>query len=284
MTVVRLDVEGFLARAGAFLVQREAEHNLILGLAARLASDPLLYGSEPPYLAVAERQGAVVAVALRTPPHGLVLSEVDDDRALEELAADVRDVYDSLPSALGPVAAVRRFVELWQTRGGIPGRLAISERIYRAGSVTHPTQVSGRCRPYAKADRELTLRWLAAFVEEALPEGSQESVAGILEHRLADPGGGFVLWEDGEAVSLAGFGGPTPNGIRIGPVYTPPELRGHGYASALVADLTASLLAGGRRFCFLFTNLANPTSNSIYPRVGFEPVTDVDLWLFAASA
>jgi hypothetical protein len=90
-----------------------------------------------------------------------------------------------------------------------------------------------------------------------------------------------VLWEDGEPVSLAAAGGPTPNGIRIGPVYTPPELRGRGYASALVAELTRVQLEGGRRFCFLFTDLANPTSNRIYQRVGYEPVTDVDQWSFA---
>ena len=79
---------------------------------------------------------------------------------------------------------------------------------------------------------------------------------------------------------FAGFGGRTPNGIRIGPVYTPPEQRRRGYGSALTAALTQQLLDGGRRFCFLFTDLANPTSNSIYQRIGYRPVTDVDLWAF----
>ena len=75
-------------------------------------------------------------------------------------------------------------------------------------------------------------------------------------------------------VSLAGHAGETPNGARVGPVYTPPELRGRGYASALTAALTEQLLER-RRFCFLFTDLANPTSNSIYQRIGYRPVTDV---------
>jgi len=97
---------------------------------------------------------------------------------------------------------------------------------------------------------------------------------------VADPDGGIVVWEEGEPVSLAGFGGPTPNGIRIGPVYTPPGLRRRGYASALTAALTQQLLDGGRRFCFLFTDLANETSNSIYQRIGYRPVSDVDQWSF----
>jgi predicted GNAT family acetyltransferase len=79
---------------------------------------------------------------------------------------------------------------------------------------------------------------------------------------------------------MAGFGGLTPNGIRIGPVYTPPDERRRGYGSALTAALTQQLLDGGRRFCFLFTDLANPTSNRIYQQIGYRAVSDVDLWVF----
>ena len=93
------------------------------------------------------------------------------------------------------------------------------------------------------------------------------------------------LWEDaGEAVALAGTTGPTPRGIRIGPVYTPPDRRGHGYASNLVAEVSQRQLASGRSFCFLFTDLANPTSNHIYQTIGYVPVVDVDQYHFPAQA
>ena len=134
-------------------------------------------------------------------------------------------------------------------------------------------------RPYDESDYETAGRWFDEFVAEALPEGSPEP-AGVLDRRLAEPGGGLAFWDDGAAVCIAGYGGPTPNGIRIGPVYTPPELRGRGYASALTAGVTQELLDGGKRFCFLFTDLANPTSNRIYERIGYRPVTDVDQWAF----
>ena len=89
------------------------------------------------------------------------------------------------------------------------------------------------------------------------------------------PDSGFVLWEDeGEPVSATGFGSPTPNGSRIGPVYTPPERRGHGYASVLVAEVSQAQLDAGKRFCFLYTDLANPTSNKIYVDLGYERVCD----------
>jgi predicted GNAT family acetyltransferase len=91
---------------------------------------------------------------------------------------------------------------------------------------------------------------------------------------LANAQAGIALWVDGEPVSMAGFSGPTPHGIRIGPVYTPPERRRRGYASALVAALSAKLLAEGRDYCFLYTDLANPTSNKIYTDVGYEHVCE----------
>ena len=83
---------------------------------------------------------------------------------------------------------------------------------------------------------------------------------------------GYRIWEDGEPVSFTGFGGPTASGIRIGPVYTPQHLRRRGYATALVAEVSRDLLARGHRFCFLYTDLANPTSNAIYQGIGYRLV------------
>ena len=69
--------------------------------------------------------------------------------------------------------------------------------------------------------------------------------------------------------------------MRVNAVYTPPGLRGRGYASACVAALSQKLLDEGRRYCFLFTDLANPTSNRIYQAVGYEAVVDVDEYKFS---
>jgi uncharacterized protein len=275
------EADGFLEHAGEFLAAREAEHNLILGLSSRLRREPLLFG-EAPYLAIVEERGRVVAAALRTPPHHLALSEIDDERAIEAIAIDVRAVFESVPGAVGPIQAVARFAELWQDATGARGHRALAQRIFRADRVEAPVGVPGSMRSYEESDREMGSRWFDEFVAEALPEGQPEP-AGMLERRLADPEGGLVFWEDGEAVCMAGYGGPTPNGIRIGPVYTPPDLRGRGYGSALTAALTQQLLDGGRQFCFLFTDLANPTSNSIYQRIGYRPVADVDQWAFGPA-
>ena len=273
------DANEFLERAGPFLLEREAEHNLIFGIAGRLRTDPRTYG-EDPYFAIASEDERVLGVVLRTPPHNLILSLVDDESALEPLAADVRSTFASLPGAIGPSSAAAAFVRIWQAQTGATGRIAMRERTYRAEEAIVPEGVPGSMRPYEKRDRELVIGWMDAFVKEAMPTAPPEDATGWLDRREADPESGIVIWEDGGPVSFGGFGGPTPNGIRIGPIYTPPDLRRRGYASALTATLTAQLLESGRRFCFLFTDLANPTSNSIYQRIGYRPVADFEQWAF----
>lgn len=274
-------VDRFLDHAGEFLGEREAEHNLMLGLSSQLRRAPRMYG-EDPYLAVVEDDGRVVGAVLRTPPHNLILSELDDERAIEPIVAAVRAEFASLPGVVGPKERAAQFAEAWEAATGAKARLEIAQRVFRVDRVDAPEGVSGRMRSYEPSDRALATRWMDAFVAEALPETAPhpESSDEMVARRQEDPNGGLVFWEDGETVSFAGYGGLTPNGIRIGPVYTPPELRGRGYGSALTAALTQQLLDGGRRFCFLFTDLANPTSNSIYQRIGYRPVSDVDAWAF----
>jgi predicted GNAT family acetyltransferase len=277
------DAGEFVDRAKEFLTDREAEHNLILGLCARLRHEPRLYGADP-YFAVAERRGSVVAAALRTPPHNVVLSQVDDGDAVEPLAADAHSVFaTAVPGVVGPTHATERFAHVWHSLTGAGAHRVMAQRIYRAEEVTPFPTVPGRMRLYGEDDRALVVGWLEAFTAESLHESPVEPAAALVDRRLSEPEGGLVLWEDSVTVSLAGFTGPTPNGIRVGPVYTPPEYRRRGYATALVGELTRSLLTHGRRFCFLFTDLANPTSNSIYQRVGYRPVTDVDQWAFEYS-
>lgn len=277
------DAASFYQRAEPFLLAHEAEHNLQLGICTTLLRQPDVYPL-PPYLGVVEEDGEVIAVALRTPPFNLVLSLIPRaDRGPEVLgllAPDVAVDHPDLPGVLGPSAWSEAFAGLWQAQTGQAYRQSMRERIYALTVVRPPAGVSGRMRRATEADRALLERWLAAFADEALggdePMDPQEWVT----RALASPLRTVCLWDDGQPVSLACAGNPTPNGIRVGPVYTPPELRGRGYASACVAELSQQQLDGGRRFCFLFTDLANPTSNHIYQTIGYEPVSDVALYRF----
>ena len=271
------EVDEFLDVVGAFLGAREAEHNLIFGVCSSVRETPEAY-TGPPYFAVVTDGDIVVAAAIQTPPFRLVLSEVDDPEAIEVLVGDVAD--RDLPGVLGPVEVVRAFVEERAAQGGPTARISESERIFRLTAVIPPRPVAGQCRPANLGDRAVVRDWIAAFMLEAFGEVDLADVTASTDRWLAGRGRTLYLWEDSDVVSLCGVGGETPNGIRIGPVYTPPEVRGRGYASALVAGVSQAELDAGRRFCFLFTDLANPTSNHIYQTIGYEPVRDVDVYRF----
>ncbi|HYQ10906.1 MAG TPA: GNAT family N-acetyltransferase [Gaiellaceae bacterium] len=266
------DAAEFLTEAGPLLLADEARHNLILGIAGTIRDSSDVYPLRS--LWVVRKEGRPVAAAIRTPPYNLILARPESPVALEALADGIAE---ELPGVNGCVPEAEEFAELWAERSGARPRTNMRQGIYALQQVRPLPAVPGSARVATLDDRDLVLRWWIAFGDEVLHEGGpgRENAEAMVGHRLAARGRGFLLWEDaGDVVSIAGWGGATPNGIRIGPVYTPPELRRHGYATALTADLSQSLLDGrlfdgGRRFCFLYTDLANPTSNAIYERIGY---------------
>jgi uncharacterized protein len=273
------EVGDFLEAAGDFLVAREAEHNLIFGICSSLRETPERYGE--PYLAVVVRGETVVAAAIQTPPFRLVLSEVDDPEAIDVIVEDV--LTRDLPGVTGPAEQTRAFAQAWNARGGPSASLYMSERIYRLSAVRPPRPVAGRYRMAKTADRDLAIEWTEGFMRDAFGEVDPAEVAADVDRWLARRGRTLYLWDDGDPRSLCGVGGQTPNGTRIGPVYTPTALRGRGYASALVAAVSQAELDAGRRFCFLFTDLANPTANHIYQTIGYEPIRDVHAYRFGKA-
>ena len=223
---------------------------------------------------VTDHAGEPVAAAMRTPPYNILLAGGQAGSGLEEL---VDGIDDELPGVVGAHPEVDEFVRLWTRSHSVEPRMLRNQGVYALERVQSVPLAPGRSRSATPDDLPLLLDWMVAFGEEVLEEddpGRAEAREGI-EQRLASANGGIDLWEDeGEIVSLSGWGGPTPNGIRIGPVYTSPERRGHGYATALVAKQSQALLDAGRRFCFLYTDLANPTSNAIYERIGYVKVAE----------
>ena len=266
------DAAEFLRAAGPLLLPNEARENLIFGIAGTIASQPGRYSEHRFW--IVDDDGEPAAAALRTPPYYLVVAKARDDDALAALAGAIDE---ELPGVVGGRPDADDFARIWAERHGVEPRLLRSQGVYALDQVQPVPRSSGTARVATQDDRPLLLDWMVAFAEEVLEENDPGRIeaAKAVDERLRSADGGFLVWEDGgEVVSLAGWGGPTPNGIRIGPVYTPPELRGRGYATALTAELSQRLLDSGRRFCFLFTDLANPTSNAIYERIGYVRVAE----------
>lgn len=279
------DVNEFVATAGEFLAAREAEHNLMLGLCSVIRASPERFVEDPPRFAtVTDAAGRIVAATLRTPPNNQVLSWVAGPGAVDALVDALR--HEQLPGLLGPRGPAARFVKRWKDLTGQAAHVEVAERIFRLDRVIPLARpAEGNWRFGGPHDRDLIARWWSAFVAEAFPEGpALDDAAAVADRVIASDNIWLYLWEDGgEVVSLVGSSGETPNGIRIGPVYTPPEHRKRGYASALTAAASQDQLDRGRRFVFLFTDLANPTSNKIYQAIGYEPVCDVDMYRFEAG-
>jgi predicted GNAT family acetyltransferase len=188
---------------------------------------------------------------------------------------------------VGAIPEVDLFADAWEARRRTTRVRRVSQRIYRLTQIRPPEATPGEARVAIDDDRALLVDWVEAFAREIQhgATGPASDTERVVTSRLNATEAGFMLWEDaGRPVSLAGWGGPTPNGIRIGPVYTPPDTRGRGYGSAVTAAVSERQLASGRQFCFLYTDLANPTSNSIYVRIGYEPVCDSIDYAFAPAS
>jgi hypothetical protein len=251
----------------------EARHNLLFGIASTLRDTPSLYPAFHLW-AVLEHERPVGA-ALMTLPYNLVLADPTRDEALASIVDAVLADAPTVPGLVGNEPAVHAFARRWTRTTGSRAEVVLRQGVFALTDVLEVPRASGGPRRADERDRELLHVWVEAFASEALPEEHRaaEPVRASVDARLGSPTAGFWLWEDaGQTVSLTGYGGPTPTGIRLGPVYTPPEHRRRGYGTSLVAHASRELLGAGFRACFLYTDLSNPTSNAIYGRIGYEKV------------
>lgn len=269
------DVTEFRSLVEPFLLEHEATHCLQLGLL-----EAMEYGDWPERrLAVVTQQAQPVLVLMQTPPRPLILSHTASAEAVRVAAADVQagEAADWPAQVMAPAEVAELFQEAWTATGGRSATLADRERIYQLDRVTPVSGIAGTARRATSGEFDLLVNWYTAFCSEAGIEPASD-VAAAVERKLNSTGlNGLWVWDvDGRAVSFLGSGSPTLNGVRIGPVYTPRDQRNHGYASALVAHVSQYLLDSGRKFCFLFTDLANPTSNHIYQEIGYRPTSDIN--------
>ena len=264
-------VDAFLAVAGGFLAAREANHCLSLGICSTIPRDKPLEGD----LAAALVDDRVVATTVWTPGREVVLSEVDDPAALPPLAGRLPP---GIRAVHAPVEHAEAFATLVAARHGrrpVQPAHGARQGVYELRSVLPPRGVPGSFRPAEPGDRELLIEWVIAFAVEATGHRRAPDSRARAGAMLDQPERTVSLWVDREPVSMCATFGATPHGIRLSGVYTPPGLRRRGYASALVAAASQAELDRGRTSCFLFTDLANPTSNRIYQAVGYRFVREV---------
>ena len=235
------------------------------------------------WVVVRDGSGAVAGVAMRTAPfapYPLFVLPMPDEAA-RQIARALHARGEEVGGVNGVLPATQALAEEAARLAG--GTAAVHEhtRLFELGDLVEPAPAVGRARVAAAADTDLCLAWFRAFAADAAEQAGRPGELGPGEHftradmteRIED--GRIWIWEvAGVPVHLTGFNPPSFGVARVGPVYTPREHRGRGYASAAVAEVSRRLLADGARVC-LFTDQANPTSNKIYQALGYRAVVDM---------
>ncbi|HEY2519505.1 MAG TPA: GNAT family N-acetyltransferase [Streptosporangiaceae bacterium] len=272
------DAREFLAEAGPVLQADPVENTLLLTIAhAAQGSAPgptSLFGWHP-------GGGAFV----HTPGFPLMLGPMPE-AAATGLAATLGQHGRAISGVNGVPGAAQAFAARWQHTANPPAgsRLFQRQRLFRLAELTPPPPPAGRARVATTSDRELLTAWTNAFHREANHSGRPDS-GPVVDSRLTY--GGQLLWETGvepgRPVATAART-PVVGGMsRVAPVYTPPEQRGKGYGGAITVAVSRAARQAGAREVVLFTDLANPTSNALYRRLGYRPVSDRHVLLFRAS-
>jgi GNAT superfamily N-acetyltransferase len=268
------DAEAFLAAAGAFLRANRARNTVILTrvetMLAQPASDALLGDWRAP--------GEPVAGAfMHTPPFPAALTAMPA-AAPGELAGTLAAIDRPVPGANGDPTACETFAAAWTERTGATATVHRRMRLHRLEALVPPDPIPPGAAVVAGPEhRDVVVAWYEAFAAEIdEPHGD---VRPQVDDRVAY--GGVTLWHvDDEPVALAGRTRIVAGMARVAPVYTPPEHRGRGYGAAATAAVSRAALDAGVEELLLYTDLADPTANRLYARLGYKPVEDTVSLLF----
>lgn len=264
------DAVTFCDRTQPYLLRYPTEHNLLLGMQSALVRVPEAFTTSPDLFLV-ESAGEIQAVGMRTPPYNLVLSKVQDLSVVEIIVNYFQQAETALAGINSFIREAQAFSQAWQSHTGQSSALKMHLRIHQLTQVHRPMSVQGYLRKATKRDRKQLLQWSEAFSLETF--GALETdIERILDLQLKRQN--LYVWCDRKQVSMVVGRVSQPGGGRIGPVYTPPDCRRRGYATACVAAVSQLLLDRGAQRCCLFTDITNPTSNHIYHTIGYEAVCD----------
>lgn len=267
-----------------YLIENEIENSLPLSILNSLKMNIQKYGKELPLMFTLEEDNSIKLVSLMTPPFDIIISYTVNldciDILVEELTK--REVY--LPGVLSFKEAADKFEKLWCEKNSLGSKLLRRERIYKLTEVSEETIGNKDFSAATKSYQSVVLEWSRKFATEALSETTEEQLQRTISNFKLEfeqnASQNYLLFEGQEPVSMARKAGKSPHGNAINNVYTPPELRRKGYATECVAKLSKLLLEEGNDYCFLFTDLNNPTSNSIYQKIGYRPIIDENHYKF----
>ena len=265
------DVESFKYDTFDALMENEVRNNLLISMVTEnKASCDAGW-----MMATITDKGHVILAALYAKPFNLFLygPEREGHDAILLLAEEVRSIGLDLPGVLAECSLARCFADAYCANGESRRNLAMN--IMRLDKLLEFKKAPGHNRPLEESDMIFVPYWEHAFSEEC---GAHVFTISENFDRISSRlgKGSHFIWEDGFPVSQAVHGRDTPNGAIINWVYTPPHLRGRGYATSVVAALSESLLERGKSFCCLFADADNPVSCEIYRNLGYYDICTLE--------
>lgn len=269
------DPSHFLRVIQPALERDEAANQLMLGICGQVINQTSqTYSSASPFMGWVEDEHGLIAAGLMTPPYPLILycEPALQQIALEKLLAGISS--HPVPGVIGKNHVAEAFAGLCQQQTGIPPLVTRRERVFKCTQIAWLPQQSGRLQQAQSQDLDLVLEWAKAFDHEEMQDEDGTAVEANTRAQLER--GEIYLWKDGISTAMTLVTWPTRHGCSLTSVYTPPSLRGRGYASALVGNLSQILLSHGCAYTHLMTNLAYPIPNHIYPKLGYQPVCDYE--------
>lgn len=266
-----LNIDSFLQENLSFLEKNEAANNLPLGIPLSI---PRLQALEQPLnLFSVQHEGEVIFSAAQTPPHNLLISGHPDytSEILNAFIPFLKDIAIEITGVIGDRHLALAFAKAWEIKTGQTWKINFRQLVHQLDQLQDIRPTSGQLRKATLNDLPIVEQWIIDFALAAMNSSNPEKSKAIASAKIET--GQIYLWEDQIPVSMAAVARPTRNGITVNYVYTPPEHRGKGYASNCVYAMSEKMLEA-YKFCCLFTDETNPTSNKIYQAMGYYPVAE----------
>lgn len=267
------DVHEFLSQSKSILYKKEAEYNLLLGLAEFRAKNAQVEDKNI-YLQIGD------AYAMATDKN-IIISAMSSSK-IKELVDYLNQHQIKVPGVVGPSIESETFAQVYGKLNNLNYRIAMDQKIYQLDQIIPARPTDGYLKVVNDEYLDIYSDWFLKFIEEALPNepSTLEEGRKFMAHKIARQD--LFVWFNaaGKPVALNMTNRPTENGVAISFVYTPKEERGKGYASAVVAETSQRMFDSGKKFCMLYTDVTNPTSNGVYQKIGYKEIATSKNFIF----
>lgn len=262
-------VQEYLKENETILLENEALNSLLFGLCignVQKENDNTLY------IDISDEQG-IFFTGIKTENKNLILNGniAKIRKAIPLLLDFIKQENINIPGIVGPKDLVLEIAKTLEHDHQWSYSIVYEQLVYELKDIKYNPEIKGQLRQETTQNIEDIAKWFQLFLREALNEKiSFEEAMSTAKNKIEK--GQVYSWNTDTKVAMACTARPTRNGITVNYVFTPEDHRRHGYGTKLVAELSKLKLGEGSTFCTLFTDMTNPTSNSIYTKIGYKPI------------